>query len=46
MKQLAHPAQAGLASRFSGKFQAVLNEVKAKSGLFLKYFNNFAIIVL
>ena len=34
MKSLARPLR-GLASRFSGKFQAVLNEVKAKSGLFL-----------
>ena len=40
MKSLARPLPArpaggrGLANRFSGKFQAVLNSVKAKSGLF------------
>jgi len=33
MKQLARPLR-GLASRFSPKIQAVLNEVKASSGLF------------
>jgi len=31
MKQLARPLR-GLASRFSGKFQAVLNSVRPKAG--------------
>jgi hypothetical protein len=33
MKSLARPLR-GLASRFSGKFQAVLNEAKTRSGFF------------
>jgi hypothetical protein len=34
MRLLVRPAQAGLASRFLPKIQAVLNSGKAKSGLF------------